>query len=353
MSIWQVLFSFDGRIPRKTYWLAYLGLMAGMMATMALGAYVMTGEGLTLKFMLFPRDEMHVWGPVLAGQYIIFLWPILAVFLKRWHDRNRPTWVFIVLYAVCLLPVAVKFAGYGPSSAELVGVDWTQHPMAYDPIGQIASLPCMLVGLYLFVELGCLRGTRGPNRYGEDPLPPEAHVVKPGFANWIFGLNGRISRSRWWLGLLVTTGIAIAVVTIFIVCVMLVMPFNDPAFQAKMQDPKWAHTAEGQAFFMKMGLVMIVPALMLYVPLWNLVALGVKRLHDQGASGWWIMLVIAPFFLAILSPGIFAGLPEPRQGAWIATAWTVYGLTVLWTFVQFGMLGGNQGENRFGPAPAG
>ena len=51
----------------------------------------------------------------------------LAVSVKRWHDRDKPgTWVLINL-----IP--------------LVG------------------------GIWAFVEVGCLRGTFGPNNYGEDP----------------------------------------------------------------------------------------------------------------------------------------------------------------------------------------
>jgi uncharacterized membrane protein YhaH (DUF805 family) len=59
--------------------------------------------------------------------YIPFFWISLAVTIKRWHDRDKSGfWIFIGL-----IPI--------------VGPIWA------------------------FVETGCLRGTMGPNRFGDDP----------------------------------------------------------------------------------------------------------------------------------------------------------------------------------------
>lgn len=69
---------------------------------------------------------------IAMGIFIIamlpFIWFSLALQVKRWHDRNKSGfWVFIGL---------VPYIG----------------------------------SIWQFVECGCLRGTDGPNRYGEDPL---------------------------------------------------------------------------------------------------------------------------------------------------------------------------------------
>jgi uncharacterized membrane protein YhaH (DUF805 family) len=32
------------------------------------------------------------------------------------------------------------------------------------------SLASLAISIWAFVELGCLRGTAGPNKYGPDPL---------------------------------------------------------------------------------------------------------------------------------------------------------------------------------------
>jgi uncharacterized membrane protein YhaH (DUF805 family) len=59
---------------------------------------------------------------------LIFLWPSLALYTKRWHDRGKSGWWTLIL----LIP--------------LIGAVWA------------------------LVELGFLRGTEGPNEYGGDPL---------------------------------------------------------------------------------------------------------------------------------------------------------------------------------------
>jgi hypothetical protein len=60
--------------------------------------------------------------------WLACVWILLTVQVKRWHDRGKPGWM-----------VLINLTG--------VGILWT------------------------FVELGFLRGTRGPNKYGADPSP--------------------------------------------------------------------------------------------------------------------------------------------------------------------------------------
>lgn len=68
-----------------------------------------------------------IFGVLALILYIPLIWCSLALQIKRWHDRDKPgTWVLINL-----IP--------------LVG------------------------GIWAFVEVGCLRGTFGPNNYGDDP----------------------------------------------------------------------------------------------------------------------------------------------------------------------------------------
>jgi len=63
-----------------------------------------------------------------------------------------------------------------------------------------------------------------------------------------------------------------------------------------------------------------------------------KRLHDRGRSGWWAALILIGFSAAWPSPRGLAG---------------VIGMLVLvWAAVELGVLGGEQGANRFGPNPA-
>lgn len=119
----QILFSFKGRIPRRQYWGAYLvqillilvvAFIGGLVAGVAGGADS-AGSGEAVISLIFI--------PI----YVIAVWSGLAVSVKRCHDRDRSGWFIFI----SLIPI----------------------------IG----------GIWLLVELGFLRGTEGPNRFGGDP----------------------------------------------------------------------------------------------------------------------------------------------------------------------------------------
>ena len=62
-----------------------------------------------------------------------------------------------------------------------------------------------------------------------------------------------------------------------------------------------------------------------------------KRLHDRGRSGWWAALILA---------AIIAVWPQPEHFLDF-----VFSLVVLWAIVELGVMGGEQGANRYGPPP--
>ena len=62
-----------------------------------------------------------------------------------------------------------------------------------------------------------------------------------------------------------------------------------------------------------------------------------KRLHDRGRSGWWAALIL--FALVAVWPqptGFFDFL---------------FSLAIVWAVVELGVMGGEQGFNRYGPNP--
>lgn len=117
----QILFSATGRIPRRTYWGATIGV--------AFCFYAIVIAASLVFFALFDEQET---GEVAAGLtmlalYPVVLWITVCVQAKRWHDRGKSGWMFCINF----IP--------------LIGPIWT------------------------FVECGCLRGDPGPNQYGNDP----------------------------------------------------------------------------------------------------------------------------------------------------------------------------------------
>ncbi len=113
---WKYLYtSFEGRINRSKFWagvgvLFAVGILVNIIDAL-LGLQV--GQGFGVLGIVF----------TLAAIY-----PALALYAKRWHDRDKSGWWTLII----LIPII------GP--------------------------------IWLLIELGALEGTRGANRYGPDPL---------------------------------------------------------------------------------------------------------------------------------------------------------------------------------------
>lgn len=130
---WKYLFtSFEGRINRKPFWLSLLALVVVEWILMLVLSLVL---GTSMMGSIDPNmapDEAAALAtkgmiPIIIVS-LLFLYPALAVYAKRWHDRGKSGW-------------------------------WT-----------LIGLVPIIGGIWLLVELGFLRGTEGPNQYGNDPL---------------------------------------------------------------------------------------------------------------------------------------------------------------------------------------
>lgn len=106
----QIYLSFEGRIPRKVFWIHgvlvffVLGLVLGIISA------ILPKLGTLLMILL----------------YIAMIWCGLAIQVKRWHDRGKSGWWVLIN----LIPV---------------------------------------IGLWSLIECGFFRGTEGDNEYGADP----------------------------------------------------------------------------------------------------------------------------------------------------------------------------------------
>lgn len=136
---WLYLYtSFTGRITRSKYWGATLLLIIPILIVQYI-IYLIAGLAVATVISM------------------IFYYPAYAVGIKRSNDRGRPPWIFQVFMVIIIVyNLLVAFFGSPIPS-----------PTGWQTIG---SLIIMLFALYLFVELGCLRGTRGDNQFGPDPL---------------------------------------------------------------------------------------------------------------------------------------------------------------------------------------
>jgi len=90
LSTKEILFSFKGRIPRKTYWLTSLALMVAIFVIIILATVIGAGES-ALGFLLLVI-------------YIPAIWISLAVQVKRWHDRDKSGWWVLIAFVPVIGP---------------------------------------------------------------------------------------------------------------------------------------------------------------------------------------------------------------------------------------------------------
>lgn len=110
-SIDKFYFSFDGRISVEDYWLR--------------GVFVLLPIGV-IAFIVDRALDAN--GIIYALFFLASIWIGAALLVKRWHDRNKSGWYYWILF----IP--------------LIGPFWT------------------------LIEACCMKGTKGDNRYGPDPI---------------------------------------------------------------------------------------------------------------------------------------------------------------------------------------
>lgn len=156
MDLGHAFFDMNGRIPRKTYWIASLILMVILIAFIfAIAMAVIDPNGTPAEI-----ERTGAWLSLLG--FAVAGYPMLAINIKRLHDRNKPAWIMALYVIPVLLDPLLVIGG-------LAGT-----PEAPSAMRLVVMIATIIVGLWLLVELGFLRGTVGPNQYGEDPLADKA-----------------------------------------------------------------------------------------------------------------------------------------------------------------------------------
>ena len=116
----RIAFTVAGRISRFEYWVYGLAFYS---------IFVMAALVLVVSRSLagVPQQQLFAIGS-LGPWLVLYLWGIFAISIKRCHDRDWPGWFLLI----ALVPV---------------------------------------ISLWFAVEVGFLRGSIGPNRFGPDPVP--------------------------------------------------------------------------------------------------------------------------------------------------------------------------------------
>ncbi len=348
MSWGDIFFGFRGRINRKVYWAG--SVLAGIAGLLFAGllAYLATGNPFAPEVWERPADKAGVWGPVWLAYFGFLVWPSTALAVKRLHDRGRPVWIWYAYYwlalAASLIPLRASLGAEPNSPFGVLGIP----PEAFLTLLSVLTTVLAFFAGYIFFELGVFRGTPGPNAHGADPLPPDYRGGDYNFWSWMLAVEGRISRAKWWLGVLVLASVAVAV---SLVMGLTLNSFIEryPELQKHISDTEWFNSKEAEPILAKLGFWMIGPLIVLALMLWSLLALSVKRLHDRGLSSWLILVVVLPVLGALAAPSLAA---EFSLGDGIVRlALLLVAASAIWSVLQFGILKGETGPNDHGPDP--
>ena len=153
----------------------------------------------------------------------------------------------------------------------------------------------------------------------------EGHVFR-----YLFGFEGRIGRSAYWLFAPVPVALA------------LLARAGEPAsslIPALREPLQWAVAALALA------------------ALWPSLALTVKRLHDRGKSAIWLLpfwaLPLALFWFLWRAPGMiaFTLLPNPYVPPQLRSGLMIVGLVSAWATIELYGFTGSRGDNRYGADP--
>ena len=144
-------FSFQGRTNRGRFWLTAIAIYGILIAS----AFVSVGLSSLSPFFAI------LFLPIVLAALVASL----ANAVRRLHDRAKSGWwlfLFAGVPGVFLLPLQIMRNSADPGAA------------GFAALCALISLP---FSIWALVEMGCLRGSVGANRFGDDPLRPPASEV--------------------------------------------------------------------------------------------------------------------------------------------------------------------------------
>jgi uncharacterized membrane protein YhaH (DUF805 family) len=163
----SLLFGFKGRINRAQYWYGSLGVGFGAVLVLVLVGFIAAPQSGLSKEAALQAAPMMLLLMGLVG--LVAGWAGLALQVKRFHDRNQPGWL-------TMLPMLPMF---GLMSSLVGGVLAGHDPSQLAASVQPYMLALWAINFFFFINLGCLGGTDGANKYGPPPGSPRSPQSDP------------------------------------------------------------------------------------------------------------------------------------------------------------------------------
>ena len=92
---------------------------------------------------------------------LLNMWINLALSVKRLHDRDRTGWWIAAPYLAILVAILLGVA-------TMMQPEGQREPLNTIAVTAVLASSCLLI--WILSEIGFLKGTQGPNRFGPDPL---------------------------------------------------------------------------------------------------------------------------------------------------------------------------------------
>lgn len=138
-DVWAYLaLSFDGRIPRKPFWIALIILNV---ASFFADAFAMRIGGNSAS----------------AVASLAFLYPLLALAAKRAHDRGRSELYLMFFFLPAFMASGLQVLGY------------TEDGGVLSPVLVVLGLWLLIAMIALLVDLGLMAGDPETNAWGPPP----------------------------------------------------------------------------------------------------------------------------------------------------------------------------------------
>jgi uncharacterized membrane protein YhaH (DUF805 family) len=157
--------SLQGRVNRAKWWAGEAVLFLVFSATAFIGNQTTIG----------PAISALIW--------IVLYLPAYPLAAKRFQDRDKPGETALYGYVPSI--IAAGLLSFGPVQAnpralELpIGDVYVSFNWNTNTLGLICIFILIGVTFWFLIELGMLKGTSGPNRFGADPLSRTGAKMQP------------------------------------------------------------------------------------------------------------------------------------------------------------------------------
>jgi uncharacterized membrane protein YhaH (DUF805 family) len=170
-SFWSWMLALEGRIGRAKWWLGLLTVLGAIIcASLAMTLIVKTFSGQHPELERDLSDpawinskeaapllfRLGLWAIIPSLALLLALWSLIALSVKRLHDRGLSSWLILVV----VLPLT------GALLAPLIAESF-ELGESFVPLARLLLLAS---AIWSVLQFGIFKGETGPNDHGPDPL---------------------------------------------------------------------------------------------------------------------------------------------------------------------------------------